>query len=118
MVLKSNSATPKHIWLFVVKITAEQPISAQEMAVLNAKQLKKLSLTAAQSVKGMPAQSQTQNVDLTAQAKSPDIFDAIQAAGALADTAGIQMKALLTMNISTFIRSEATVLTSWMLRFL
>ncbi len=82
MVMKSNSAAPKHVWLSVVKITSEQPISAQEMAILNAKQLKNQSSAAAEGIKGMPAQSRPQNVDFTAQAESPDIFDAILAAGA------------------------------------
>lgn len=57
-------------------------MSAQEMAVLHAKQLKNLSSAAAEGIKGMPAQSRPQNVDLTAQAESPDIVDAILAAGA------------------------------------
>jgi len=82
MVEKSSSVAPKHVWISVVKITSEQPLSAQEMNILNAKQLKNQSKTAAEGIKGMPAQSQPQDVDLTAQAESPDIFDAILADGA------------------------------------
>ena len=52
------------------------------MSILNAKQLKNQSSAAAAGIKGMPAQSQPQVVDFTAQAESPDIFDATLAAGA------------------------------------
>jgi len=82
MVEKNSSVAPKHVWISVVKITSEQPLSAQEMNILNAKQLKNQSSAAATGIKGMPAQSQPQDVDFTAQAESPDIFDAILADGA------------------------------------
>ena len=82
MVEKNSSAAPKHVWISVVKITSEQPLSAQEMVILNAKQLKNQSSAAVAGIKAMPAQSQPQDVDFTAQAESPDIFDAILAAEA------------------------------------